>query len=543
MSNAIVIQNLSFAWPDGEYVFTNLDAAFGPGKTGLIGHNGCGKSTLLRLIAGHATPAQGHIERHGTLGYLPQELPLSGHRSVADLLGISGRLQALDAIESGSADESHFEMLGEQWDIAERTRAHLDALGLADIELGRTVATLSGGEAMLCGLTGLLLAQPDLLILDEPTNNLDARARSRLYTAIDQFDGALVVVSHDRALLDRVDAIAELRAGRIRTFTGNFDAYERAIATEQHAAARHVRQAAADVERQRRDAMENQTKLAHRRQQAKRFHANKRQPLIVMNAKKRSAEVSAAKLTERHTEELAQAREKLDAAQRKLRGEDLIAVDLPETRVPSGRVLLDVRALTVGDVFGAAGVSLGIQGPERIALIGDNGSGKTTLLRAIAGLVMPDTGEVNTYVPLRYVPQKIDILHEEATVLDNVRAAAPHMTDAQIRNRLARFQFRKDAAFAMAGTLSGGERLRAALAVVLSASPAPQLLMLDEPTNNLDLPSVAQLKAALDSYRGAVIVASHDAAFLAELGITRWWKAAKGEPVTVGEDPLETAGE
>jgi ATPase subunit of ABC transporter with duplicated ATPase domains len=241
-------------------------------------------------------------------------------------------------------------------------------------------------------------------------------------------------------------------------------------------------------------------------------------PRIVRGAKKRAAQESAGKLRLLHEDRLAEARRRLTEAEEAVRDDDLIRVDLPDTAVPPRRRVLTVRG--AGLRHGAT-VDLEIAGPERIALTGPNGGGKTTLLHTVAGLLDPAGGEVTAHVPVRLLPQRLDILDESASVLENVRRTAPGADPQRIRARLARFLFRKDRPDQLVGTLSGGERFRAALAALLLAEPAPQLLMLDEPTNNLDLASVRQLTSALASYRGALLVASHDAAFLRGLGVTR----------------------
>ncbi|MBW8486565.1 ABC-F family ATP-binding cassette domain-containing protein [Actinomadura parmotrematis] len=511
MSFAIVCSGLSFAWPDGTPVLDGLDAAFGTGRTGLVGVNGAGKSTLLKLIAGDLAPAAGTVSVEGTVGYLPQDLPLGTARTVADLLGIAAARDALLAIERGEATEANFAAVGDDWDVEERARAELGRLGLGHLDLDRTVATLSGGEGVMVALAALLLARPDVLLLDEPTNNLDLDARRRLYDAVDAWSGVLVLVSHDRGLLDRVDEIADLREGGVRSFGGNLSAYEELLEVEREAAERAVRTAETDVRRQRRELAEAQVKLARRVRYGDKMQETKREPKIVMGNRKRAAQVSAGKHRLLHEDRLAGARDRLDEAADAVRRDDAIRVELPATRVPAGRTVLSVPAPEAPEPGTGTLERLVVQGPERIALTGANGSGKTTLLRGLPK--DPAT---------RYLPQRLDVLDDARSVADNVRAVAPSASPNEIRAGLARFLFRGDRADRPAGTLSGGERFRAVLASLLLAEPAPRLLLLDEPTNNLDLASVRQLAEALDAYQGALVVVSHDLPFLRTLGITRW---------------------
>ncbi|MEU2623678.1 ABC-F family ATP-binding cassette domain-containing protein [Streptomyces sp. NPDC007157] len=528
MSASVTCTSLSFSWPDGTPVLDGLDVAVGPGRTGLVGVNGSGKSTLLKLIAGELTPSDGTVKVAGDVGHLPQNVTLDTALRVEEALGIAARRAALHAIEAGDASEAHFETLGDDWDVEERALVTLGELGLGHIGLDRTVGEVSGGESVLLRLAALLLDRPDVLLLDEPTNNLDLYARKRLYAAVASWPGLLIVVSHDRELLDLVDQIADLRAGEVTWYGGNFSAYEEALAVEQEAAERMVRVAEADVRKQKRELSDAQVKLARRKRYGQKMFEQKREPKIVMGARKRAAQESAGKHRIMHEERLSEAKERLDEAVEAVRDDDEIRVELPYTAVPPGRNVLTLENLELAHGSRVKGI-LDLRGPERIALIGRNGAGKTTLLRTIAGELEPVAGEAHTHVPLRFLPQRLDVLDGELTVAENVARFAPGATNNRIRARLARFLFRGARADQRAATLSGGERFRAALAALLLAEPAPQLLMLDEPTNNLDMASVRQLTTALESYQGALIVASHDLPFLESIGITRWLLMADGE--------------
>ncbi|MEU5883988.1 ABC-F family ATP-binding cassette domain-containing protein [Spirillospora sp. NPDC047279] len=540
MSFSIVCQDVSFAWEDGTQVLDGLDAAFGTGRTGLMGVNGSGKSTLLKLIAGELRPAAGSIGVAGEVGYLPQNLPLGTARTVADLLGISAARTALLAIERGEATEENFAAVGDDWDVEERARAELDRLGLHRLDLDRTVATLSGGETIMVGLAALFLARPDVLLLDEPTNNLDLDARRRLYDAVDAWPGVLVVVSHDRALLDRVDEIADLRDGAVRNFGGNLTEYEEALAVEREAAERTVRAAEGNLRRQKRELEEAHVKLARRVRYGNKMFEQKREPKIIMQERKRQAQVSAGKHRLMHEEKLSDAKDKLTEAEEAVRDDAEIRVNLPATEVPAGRTVLTVTGLTAAEPEKGTLEELIVRGPERIALVGPNGAGKTTFLRALIGDRVPEGLTVKVGVDgLRYLPQRLDVLDDELSVVDNVRAVAPSAPLNTIRAGLARFLFRGARADQQAGTLSGGERFRAVLASLMLAEPAPQLLLLDEPTNNLDMASARQLGQALEAYRGALIVVSHDLPFLRGIGITRWLRIDREHGLTeIDEEAL-----
>ncbi|MFF2008275.1 ABC-F family ATP-binding cassette domain-containing protein [Streptomyces sp. NPDC058195] len=540
MSDAsVVCSALSFAWPDGTPVFGDLSFTLAGGRTGLVAPNGSGKSTLLRLAAGELRPGTGSVQVHGTLGYLPQTLPLTAGLTVAQVLGIAGVTAALDAVESGDVSEEHFTAIGDDWDIEERTRAQLDRLGLAGLALDRSLGTLSGGQAVQLGLAAQLLKRPGVLLLDEPTNNLDLGARHRLYDVLEDFSGCLLLVSHDRALLDRMERIAELQNGELRFHGGNFTAYEEAVRAGQEAAEKNVRNAEQELKREKREMQQARERAERRAGSAARSLKSAGLPRIFAGNMKRGAQESAGRSGQLHAARASEARARLDEAERALRDDQRITLDLPDTAVPAGRTLVLGEQLQVRrngrDLFAGKGVDLTVRGPERIALTGPNGSGKTTLLRLIGGGLSPDGGRITRAGGrIASLSQRLDLLDADRTVAENFAACAPHRTEAERMNLLARFLFRGRRARLPAGALSGGELLRATLACVLYAEPAPQLLLLDEPTNNLDLVSAGQLESALGSYRGAFVVVSHDERFLARAGVERWLRMADGTLAETG---------
>ena len=542
---SVVLSELSFSFPNGRVVLSGLNAAFGPGRTGLIGVNGSGKSTLLRLISGELRPASGAVTVTGEVGYLPQDLTLDTGASVASLLGIAAALEAIAAIEAGDVRPELFDAVGDDWDVADRALAWLSRLGLGHVGLDDRVGRLSGGEAMLTALAALFLRRPPVIVLDEPTNNLDLDARRRLYAAVESWPGVMLIVSHDRELLALMDQIAELTGapgppGSLRMYGGNLEAYEAQLATEQAAARRAVAAAEGGVRREKRDLMANQTKQARRDRQGRAVAASGSLPRIVASARKRSAQESAGRSREIGLERVAAAEERLAEAEEAVRDDDTIRIALPGTAVPAGRTVLTVRgldgawlpwrpAVEAGESSEEAALGaldeLVVRGPERVALSGPNGAGKTTLLRHITGELDGLTVRLNGAVG--YLPQRLDVLDESASVVENVRAVAPAASVNEVRAGLARFLFRGTRADQPAGTLSGGERFRAVLAALLLAQPPPQLLLLDEPTNNLDMASARQLSEALSCYQGALLVASHDVPFLRSIGISRWLRLSR----------------
>jgi ATPase subunit of ABC transporter with duplicated ATPase domains len=497
---SVVLHDVCLTWPDGAMALSHVSGTFSPGRTGLVGANGSGKSTLLRLIAGELQPSRGSITVPGRADRLPQDVT-RGARTLADLLGIADVLAAVRAVERGDAQPCHFDTIGDAWDVEARAVAELAAVDLPT-ELERPVATLSGGEAVLAAVTGLRVRRADVALLDEPTNNLDGTSRERLYALVRQWRGPLVVASHDRELLDLLDATAELRDGSLTIFGGPFSAYQAFVAEQQGAARRALRAAEQELARERRERNKAEERIAHSQRQGRKDRANNKYPTIVLNGRRASAQATQGARRATALAKVQQADEAVARAERAVRTDERIRLDLPDPRVPSGK-----RIAQLPSTDGREHV---IQGPERVGLIGPNGVGKTSLIEALIPTLSVRVG---------YLPQRIE-LQEDATVLDLVRARAPHVPPADLRNRLARLLIRGDMVERAAGTLSGGERTRVALAALLLAEPPPDLLILDEPTNDLDLPSIDRLAESLAAHHGALLVVSHDRTFLDQIGVS-----------------------
>lgn len=509
---------LRFAWPDGDPVLDGLDLTVGRGRSGLVGGNGSGKSTLLRLLAGRLSPTAGAVHAVGEVGLLPQDLAPDPAVTVPAFLGIDEVRAAIRAVEAGSVEQRHFDVIGDDWDVEERARAELARLGLPDDVLTRRTGELSGGELVQLGLARLLLRRPDVLLLDEPTNNLDAAARDRLHRVVEEWSRTLLVVSHDRELLERVDRIGALRDGTVHWYGGGYTDYAAQVEAEQSAAAQAVSTARAELRREQQDRVDVDRVLAQRRRAADKAYGSKKEPRAVMKLRKRSAQVSGARYRHLHEEREQAARDRLDAAERRVREDAEVRLDLPGTAVPRGREVLRTAGLVLRT---GTPVHLELRGPERVAVTGPNGSGKTTLLRTLVDGLAPASGTSRVLVPAGFLPQHLGVLDGDGTVAQEVLARQPDADRTLVRTRLARFGFHGAAGDRRVGDLSGGELLRASLAAVLLADPAPQLLVLDEPTNNLDFASYDALVSALADFRGALLVVSHDPAFLEDVGVER----------------------
>ncbi|MEA5455759.1 ATP-binding cassette domain-containing protein [Sinomonas sp. JGH33] len=495
--SSVVLDGLSFTWPDGTPALANVVGSFSRTRTGLVGANGAGKSTLLKLIAGELRPTGGAVVTSGTVDYLRQDVTRGAH-TVADLLGITPIRDALRAVEGGSTDPDVFDAVGDGWDIEERAAVELATLGFPT-DLDRSVSTLSGGEAMLTAIAGIQLRGADIALLDEPTNNLDIDARQRLYGMIGSWRGTLIVVSHDLELLDLLDETAELRDGNLISFGGSYTEYREWVQTQHDAAVQALRSAEQVLKREKRERAKAEERIAHSERQGRKDQENRKFVPAVINDRRNSAEKAQGSRRSDADAKVKAATAAVEAAEQRARGDATVRVDLPDPKLPRGK--------RVAELPSENGRNYVIQGPERVGLIGPNGVGKTTLLEAM----LPHASARAAYLPQRIV------LDDGATVLDAVRRFAPDVPPAHLRNRLARLLIRGAMVDRQVASLSGGERFRVALSRLLLADPPPELLVLDEPTNDLDITSVNQLVAALAAYRGAVLVVSHDWRFLERL--------------------------
>ena len=485
-----------------------------------MGRNGVGKSTLLRLIAGQQTPSEGVVARAGSIGVLTQTYEPASGETAAGTLGVGAGVAMLERVLAGEATTE--DLSEADWTLPDRIDQALTEVGLDGLDLDRASASLSGGELTRLRLAGLLIAPPDLLLLDEPTNHLDTEARRIVAEVLGRWKGGAVVVSHDRDLLRRMDRIVELSSLGVAVYGGNHDLYAERKAAERAAVERDLAVAERDSDRIAREAGRAAEKKARRDKAGRAFASKGSEPKILLGAMAERAENSGARDQQLSARRLAAAEEALTEAQARVERVRALSIPMPRTGLASGRAVLTMSGATWDAPDGrrvVGPVDLSIVGPRRIAVTGRNGAGKSTLLRLLAGLLEPTTGRVERPVRAALLDQDASLLRPDETLVEAFRRLNPEATDNLARAALARFLFRNSAGDRRVSSLSGGERLRAALACVMAgATPAP-FLVLDEPTNHLDLDSIEAVEAALSAYDGALLVVSHDAAFLEAVGV------------------------
>ena len=499
MTSSLSAEGVAVLLPDGTPLLESIDLSLPRGVTGLVGPNGSGKSTLLELLAGLRSPARGRVLRRGRVAFLPQGAAPRGGESAGALAGAHG---------------------AERW----RLDRALEQVGLAGLDLGRDAATLSGGEATKLRLTGLLLEEPETVLLDEPTNHLDEEARRAVRSFVTSFRGAVLVATHDRELLGHASRIASLERGRLRVFGGGFAEWLEARRAESEAALQAVRAAEQQLDGARRAGREAAERQARRSASGRRAALRTGVPKMARGAMKRAAQVSAGKLKGVHEERVAAAAAAVAQARAAAPEEARVFVDIDASAVPARKRLVDAGGLNVllpsGPLWPSP-LSFSIVGPERIRLRGPNGSGKSTLLGLLAGRP-PDAGAlVVGAARVARLDQDAAILGREGTLAEALRRLAPACAEHERRLLLGRFGFEQETGEKPVASLSGGERIRAGLAALLAADRAPELLLLDEPSNHLDLPGLEAVAAALRAFRGALVLVTHDAAFARDVEVTR----------------------
>ena len=536
---SISIQQISYIHPDKEVLFSDLNFAISKGqKLGLVGNNGCGKSTLLQIIAGQLSPSSGVIVRPDDLYYIPQHFGQYDSLTIAQALRIERKQQALHAILSGDASNENFVVLDDDWNIEKRSIAALDLWGLGQFTLSYPMNLLSGGEKTRVFLAGMDIHHPSVILMDEPTNHLDSSGRQRLYDWVEKCRSTLLVVSHDRTLLNLLPEICELEKHQINYYGGNYEFYKEQKTLMQEALQQRIEEKEKALRIARKVARETAERRDKQNVRGEKNNIKKGVPRIVLNALQGKSEKSTSKLNNAHQEKA----EKLTDERNQLRGSlsptATLKTDFNSSSLHTGKILVTAKEINFGyhpnsdsnDIqdnndfkqqLWQTPISFQLKSGDRLRIEGANGSGKTTLLKLITGQLQPQEGNLTrmefTYV---YLNQEYSIIDDRNSILEQAYAFNNrNLPEHEIKIILNRYLFPASEWDKSCRKLSGGEKMRLAFCCLMISNNTPDMFILDEPTNNLDIQSIEIITATIKNYTGTVIAISHDDYFIQEIGI------------------------
>ncbi len=518
---------LTYTIPNTSIHFENLDLSFENKCYGLIGDNGVGKTTLLKLLLGFIKPDKGYVLLNGNISYCPQYIDNEDeHTSALEVLGIEKQWEALQRLKLGKTEEKDFDIIDDDWDLEHKIESLLEHLLISKKLLTQSFISLSGGEKTKILLARVMLTSADFILLDEPTNNLDETSKKVLFDWIKDSRNSFIIVSHDRNLLNFMDTTIELTTKGVNTFGGNYDFYEQQKRLLQENIQHQISAANAEIKRNTYSIQTTQEKHGHKRKKGKLLRKQGNVDKLTANGMRGRSEKTQSRNTTIAESRIHQAQENLNAAKKHLEIKASIKSELLATEVPSQKHIISIEGLDFAypnqePLF--EDFNFSIVGPERVALTGANGCGKTTLLHLIMGLIKPQKGKIERDItPVRFLDQQCCFLNPSLSLVENFEYLNPDVITQEAYAALASMQFRNVHAEKKVANLSGGERIRAGLAMSLLSKNPPQLIALDEPTNHLDLRSINSIEDALSKYRGAMLVISHDSTFLEKINVTRY---------------------
>ncbi|MFT3705015.1 MAG: ABC-F family ATP-binding cassette domain-containing protein [Agriterribacter sp.] len=523
----LILQDVAYAHPNKDMLFSDINLAVNAGdKIALIGNNGSGKSTLLQLIAGGLQPSAGSIKTSKTPYYLPQVFGNFNHYSIARALQVEEKLYALQSILAGDVSEKNLALLNDDWNIEERCKEAFAYWHLNVKDVHKAMNTLSGGEQTRILLAGIMIHNPEIVLLDEPSNHLDAEARAMLYEYMRLSKQAMVIVSHDRTLLNILDKMCELHADGLHVYGGNYDFYVEQKMIERNAFNEELN----NKEKELRKAKETERATMERRQKLDARGKKKQEkaglPTISMNTFKNNAEKSTSRTKNMHAEKVQSISKELNQLRNEQSGVSTMKLELNHSKLHKGKLLINAKDINCAygeTLLWKQDISLQVVCGERIAVKGGNGSGKTTLIKMLLGNKLPHTGRIEkAKLKTFYIDQDYALIDNRLSVFEQAQQFnATAMAEHEIKSRLTRFLFTNTYWDKSCSVLSGGEKMRLILCCLTIHHQAPDIIVLDEPTNNLDIQNMEILTAAINEYDGTLLVISHDEYFLDQIRVER----------------------
>jgi ATPase subunit of ABC transporter with duplicated ATPase domains len=520
----LFLQDASYTHPNRDLLFKDINLAINKhDKIALIGNNGSGKSTLLQILAGTLLPSHGLARTESDPYYVPQIFGQFNDQTIAQALQIEDKIAALKQILDGYVTDENLTLLADDWTIEERCHEAFAKWNLNVPDLNQKMGTLSGGQKTKVFLAGLMIHNPEIVLLDEPSNHLDSVSRGILYDYIKSTTATLVVVSHDRTLLNLLNTVYELSKRGITVYGGNYDFYAEQKMIESEALNQDLKskekalRKAKEIER---ESIERQQKLDAR---GRKKQEKAGLPTILMNTLKNNAEKSTSHMKGVHAEKVGAISQDLSQLRASMSDIDKMKVDFDHSTLHKGKVLVTAKDINFGydHLLWKEPLNFQITSGDRIAIKGQNGSGKTTLIRMLLGDIQPQSGcieRANTKVV--YMDQDYSLIDNNLTVYGQAQHYnSGALQEHEVKIRLNRFLFTKEYWDKPCLALSGGEKMRLMLCSLTISNQAPDMIILDEPTNNLDIQNIEILTAAISDYQGTLLVISHDEYFLKEINV------------------------
>ncbi len=522
----IVVNDLSYYYPNQHPLFDHLNFSVEKQeKVSIVGNNGIGKSTLLKLMAGWLRPSDGSILPASKPYYVPQHTGNLG-KSVAELMRVNNKLAALDAIVKGSVEQQDYDTLADDWEIESKCTAALSYWHLPHVTTNMVADDLSGGEKTKVFLAGLLIHTPDIILMDEPTNHLDQTGRDLFYQYIRQSKATIVIVSHDITLLEQLDTTYELAEHGVKRYGGNYSFYKEQKEVEMNALGDSIHEEEKALRLARKKAQEVKQRQEKRSSQGEKKKAQSGMPRIMLNALGGAAENTAAKLKGKHAGIIGSSQEKLTELKQQKEQLKELKINFDYTSLHAGKLLIEAEGINFaypqGEPLWDAPMDFKLYSNDRIHLLGNNGSGKTTFVNLLTGILEPSTGKIRrTEFSWIYLDQNYTQVDTDCTVEQLAeRYNTQHLEEHEVKIRLSRFLFPATTWDKDCRSLSGGEKMRLYLCCLMISNQTPDLIVLDEPTNNLDISSLQILTQTIGNYKGSLLVISHDRYFVNEIGVT-----------------------
>lgn len=521
----LILQNISYLHTNRDLLFDKITfTANKQEKIALIGNNGVGKSTLLKIISGELQPYEGLLKANAKPYYVPQIFGQFNHLTIAEALQIDDKLNALKEILNGNVTEENLEILNDDWTIEDRCNEALQYWQLQDLDLSQKLETLSGGQKTKIFLAGISIHQPELILLDEPSNHLDFEARTLLYRFIQNSLATLLIVSHDRKLLNLLNTVYELTKHGITIYGGNYDFYAEQKQIENNALNQDIHskeKALRKAKEKERETLERQQKLDARGKKKQEKAGVSR---IMMNTLRNNAENSTSKTKSMHAEKIGGISGELQELRAGLPEIDKMKFGFDNAKLHKGKILFtatDINYSYNNELLWKENLNFQILSGDRLALKGQNGSGKTTLIKIITGKLAPKQGTVyKAESTIVYIDQDYSLIDNQLSVYEQAeKFNNSGLQEHDIRMRLNRFLFSQNDLEKFCSSLSGGEKMRLMLCCLTISNQAPDTIILDEPTNNLDIQNIEILTQAINEYQGTLIVVSHDEYFLEQIDI------------------------